>query len=59
MSPYSTDRLTILSRLSDWLWGRKLMVHEEITVRYRAIRGKSVQDYEVAILEELYKDSTK
>ena len=49
--------MTILSRLSDWLWGRKLLVHEEITVRMRAIRGKSVQDYETEILEKLYAQS--
>ena len=42
-----------------WLWGRELPRHEEITVRYRAIRGKSVQDYETEILERLYARSDK
>ena len=49
--------MTILSRLADWLWGRKLERAEEIRARYRAIRGKSVQDYETEILERLYQES--
>jgi hypothetical protein len=40
-----------------WLWVRGLPVHEEVTLRYRAIRGKSVADYEQEILEELYQRS--
>ena len=53
------DRLTLLDRLMRWLYQMRLPRAEEIRMRYRAIRGKSVEDYEVAILEELYKDSSK
>jgi hypothetical protein len=45
---------TLIDRLLQWLWVRGLPVHEEITLRYRAIRGKSVAEFEQEILEELY-----
>ena len=47
----------LLDRFVQWLWLRGLPRHEEITMRYRAIRGKSVADYEKELLEELYERS--
>jgi hypothetical protein len=38
---------------------RRLPRHEEITLRYRAIRGKSVADYENEILERMYSHSER
>jgi hypothetical protein len=48
----------LLYRFLQWLWMRRLPRHEEITMRYRAIRGKSVADYEKEILEKLYEHSS-
>ena len=47
----------LVTELARWLWLPELPRHEEVTVRYRAIRGKSVQDYETEILERLYSES--
>jgi hypothetical protein len=47
----------LVKRISQWLWMRRLPRHEEITLRYRAIRGKSVAEFEQEILEELYQRS--
>lgn len=49
-----------MAKLIDWLtrmWGRELPRHEEVTMRYRAIRGKSVEVVEQEILERLYAKS--
>jgi hypothetical protein len=40
----------LIDRFLRWLWMRRLPVHEEITMRYRAIRGKSVAEFEQEIL---------
>jgi hypothetical protein len=48
---------TLLDRFLQWLWIRGLPRHEQVTLRYRAIRGKSVADYEQEILERLYQES--
>jgi hypothetical protein len=47
----------LLERFLQWLWLRGLPRHEEITMRYRAIRGKSVAEFEQEILEKLYQES--
>ena len=51
------DRLTLLDRLMRWLYPMRLPRAEEVRMRYRAIRGKSVRDYETEILEKLYAQS--
>jgi hypothetical protein len=47
----------LLDRFLQWFWMRRLPVHEEVTLRYRAIRGKSVAEFEQEILEKLYQES--